>query len=306
MTAHSPSSYLSSATLHAAAVVLLLGAAWVTNQQTRPPVKIFDLVAGEGDNWAATEAPALGTPGGVKLKVPATAEPVPRIAEPAPAPPEPIAPAPLPEAPPAPSTTPKATESKATDLVRTVKRTAAKVEQKMAQKQRMEEANAADKARKEAAAAKKIMTKEQYDKLYGKQANPAGKAGATKIARVDAEGIAGGVPGGSTSNKVGGAGGKALSREEASLMEGYFSFLKQKLEQAHEPPVGVSDKLSVRVEFMLAVDGSISQVHVVRSSGNKDFDQSVLDAFKRVRPIGTRPDGRSEAITLEFNTRDDE
>jgi len=123
-----------------------------------------------------------------------TAEPVPRIAEPAPAPPEPIAPAPLPEAPPAPSTTPKATESKATDLVRTVKRTAAKVEQKMAQKQRMEEANAADKARKEAAAAKKIMTKEQYDKLYGKQANPAGKAGATKIARVDAEGIAGGVP----------------------------------------------------------------------------------------------------------------
>jgi len=54
------------------------------------------------------------------------------------------------------------------------------------------------------------------------------------------------------------------------------------------------------------VDGSISQVHVVRSSGNKDFDQSVLDAFKRVRPIGTRPDGRSEAITLEFNTRDDE
>jgi len=187
-----------------------------------------------------------------------------------------------------------------------VKRTAAKVEQKMAQKQRMEEAIAADKARKEAAAAKKIMTKEQYDKLYGKNGNPAGKAGTTKIARVDAEGIAGGVVGGSTANKVGGAGGKALSREEASLMDGYFSFLKQKLEQAHEPPVGVSDKLSVRVEFMLAVDGSISQVHIVRSSGNKDFDQSVLEAFKRVRPIGTRPDGRSEAITLEFNTRDEE
>jgi len=89
-------------------------------------------------------------------------------------------------------------------------------------------------------------------------------------------------------------------------MDSYFSFLKQKLEQAHEPPVGVSDKLSVRVEFMLAVDGSISQVHVVRSSGNRDFDQSVLEAFKRVRSIGTRPDGRSEPITLEFNTRDDE
>jgi len=88
-------------------------------------------------------------------------------------------------------------------------------------------------------------------------------------------------------------------------MEGYFSFLKQKLEQAHEPPVGVSDKLSVRVEFMLAVDGSISQVHVVRSSGNKDFDQSVLDAFSGCahRHAARRPQ-RSD--TLEFNTRDDE
>jgi colicin import membrane protein len=315
MTARSPSAYLSSATLHAAAVVLLLAAAWVTSQQTRPPVKIFDLVAGEGDNWAATEAPALGTPDGVKLQVPATAEPVqriaepvPRIAEPAPAPPEPspVQAAPIPEAAPVPPTTAKTTDGKVPDLVRTVKRTAAKVEQKMAQKQRMEDALAAEKARKDAAAAKKIMTKEQYDKLYGNKANPAGKAGATKIARVDAKGIAGGVVGGSTANTVGGAGGKALSREEASVMEGYFSYLKQKLEQAHEPPVGVSDKLSVRVEFMLAVDGSISQVRVVRSSGNKDFDQSVLEAFKRVRSIGTRPDGRSEPITLEFNTRDDE
>ena len=299
MTARSPGAYLSSATLHAAAVVLLLGAAWVAKQQTRPPVKIFELVAGAGDNWAATAAPAAGTPGGVKLKVPATPEV-------APAPPEPVAPTPIQEVPPVAPATAKTTATKAPDLVQTVKRTAAKVEQKMAQKQRMDEAIAAEKARKEAAEAKKRMTKEQYDKVYGKQANPAGKAGATKIARIDAEGIAGGVPGGSTANKVGGAGGKALSREEASLMDSYFSFLKQKLEQAHEPPVGVSDKLSVRVEFMLAVDGSISQVHVVHSSGNKDFDQSVLDAFRRVRPIGTRPDGRSEAITLEFNTRDDE
>ena len=305
MTAQSPSAYLSSATLHAAAVVLLLAAAWVVKQQTRPPVKIFELVAGEGDNWAATAAPALGSPGGVKLKVPATAEPVPRIAEPEPTPPTPVQTAPIQEAAPTPPITAKTTATKAPDLVRTVKQTAAKVEQKMAQKQRMEEAIAADKARKEAAAAKKVMTKDQYDKIYGKQANPAGKAGATKIARVDAEGIAGGVAGGSTANKVGGAGGKALSAEEASLMDRYISFLKDKLQQAHEPPVGVSDKLSAKVEFMVAVDGSISQVHIVRSSGNKELDQSVLDAFKRVRSVGTRPDGRSEPLALEFKTLDE-
>ena len=297
MTARSPSAYLSSATLHAAAVVLLLGAAWVMRQQTPEPVKIFVLVTGAGDNWAATEAPALGMPDGVKLKVPATPELAPQIAEPGPAP--------VQETPPLPQAAPKTTEAKAPSLVKQATRAAAKVEQKMAQKLRMEEANAADKARKEAAAAKNAMTKEQYDKLYGGKANPAGKAGAPKIARIDAEGIAGGVVGGSTANKVGGAGGKALSRAEASLMESYFSFLKQKLEQAHEPPVGVSDKLSAQVEFMLAADGSISQVHIVRSSGNADFDQSVLDAFKRVRSIGTRPDGRSEMITLPFKTRDE-
>ena len=311
MTAQSPSAYFSSATLHAVVVVLLLGAAWVTEQQTREPVKIFEMVAGAGANYNATEAPALGTPDGDKIKVavaapepaPKIAEPVPKIVEPTP---EPIAPTPVQAAPPAPPTASTTGDTKVPDLARAAKRTAAKVEQKMAQKQRMDEAIAADKARKEAAAAKQTMTKAQYDKLYGKQANPAGKAGTTRIARVDTKGIPGGVDGGSTANTSGGAGGPALSRAEASGMDSYFSYLKERLEQVHEPPVGVSDKLSVRVEFMLPADGTISQVHVVRSSGNKDFDQSVLDAFKRVRSVGQRPDGRSETITLEFNTRDDQ
>ena len=312
MTSHSPSAYVCSVTVHVAAVALLLTAAWVTDQRGPKPVKIFDLVAGEGENWAATEAPAIGVPNG--LGKPAT-EPLPQIAEPAPptpapaAPPEPVAPAPVQEKSPVTPITPKAATGKNSDLVRIAKRTAAKTEQKLAQKRRQEEAIAEAKARKEAAEARKHMTKEQYDKMYAGKANPAGKSGKSgtaRIARIDAEGIAGGVVGGSTANKVGGAGGKALSRAEASLMDGYFSYLKQKLEQAHEPPTGVNDKLSVRVEFMLAVDGSISQVRITRSSGNADFDQSVLEAFKRIRPIGTRPDGRSETVTLEFNTREED
>jgi colicin import membrane protein len=309
MTAQSPSAYFSSATLHAVVVLLLLCAAWVTEQQTREPVKIFEMVAGVGDNYNATEAPALGTPDGDKIKVavaapepaPKVAEPAPKIAEPAP---ELIAPSPVQAAPPTPPTAATTGDTKVPNLARAAKRTAAKVEQQMAQKQRMDEAIAADKARKEAAAAKQTMTKAQYDKLYGKQANPAGKAGTTRIARVDAKGIREGVENGTGMQP--GANGKALSREEASVMDSYFSYLKERLEQVHEPPVGVSDKLSVRVEFMLPADGTISQVHVVRSSGNKDFDQSVLDAFKRVRSVGQRPDGRSETITLEFNTRDDQ
>jgi colicin import membrane protein len=310
MTARSPTAYLLSAVVHVLAVLTLIVFAWAVQQQSRPPVKIFELVAGAGNNWMATEAPALGTPDGVKVNVP-PAPPAPKIEEPAPTPPAPITPAPEPvPVTPAPEPTPPAVKSAAKsidgtvpDFARLAKKTVARQELKQAQKQRMEEANAAAKARKEAAEAKKRMTKEQYDKLYGGKANPAGKAGATRIARIDAKGIREGVEGGTGGEP--GAGGKALSRAESSIMDGYFSFLKQKLEEAHEPPVGVSDKLSVRVEFMLAVDGSISRVRIVRPSGNTDFDQSVLTAFKRVQPIGVRPDGKSEMITLEFNTRDE-
>lgn len=316
MTARMSTAYLMSAVVHATAIALLLIFAWVVKQQTREPTKIFDLVAGEGNNWAATEAPALGVPNGVKLDVPPAAPAMPKIAEPEPTPVAPTPTPPVPEpvkAQPAPDTpvVPKAPDAKAApkepNLVKDIKRAIAKTEQKLAQRQRMEEADRIAQARKDEAArkkaereAQKAMTKEQYDKLYGKQANPAGKSGNPKVARIDAEGIAGGVVGGSTRNKTGGAGGKALTAAEAKMMDGYFSFLKQQLDKAHEPPPGVSDKLSAVVEFYLAADGTLSQVRIDRTSGNAEFDKSVREAFRRVRSVGPRPDGRSEYHTLTF------
>ena len=109
MTAQSPSAYFSSATLHAVVVVLLLGAAWVASQQTREPVKVFEVVAGAGDNYAATVAPAFGSPDGDRFKVAVAPESPAKIAEPEPAP-TPIAPAPVPEPPPNTKATPKATK----------------------------------------------------------------------------------------------------------------------------------------------------------------------------------------------------
>ena len=66
MTEGSAKGFWMSATLHgsvAAAFFIL----WprVKSEVTEQP-KIFELVAGEGDNYMAKEAPALGTPGGVK------------------------------------------------------------------------------------------------------------------------------------------------------------------------------------------------------------------------------------------------
>ena len=67
MTARSPSAFFLSATLHAFFAAALFYTAYALKDEVIDKAKIFELVAGEGDNYAATEAPALGTPGGVKF-----------------------------------------------------------------------------------------------------------------------------------------------------------------------------------------------------------------------------------------------
>ena len=129
---------------------------------------------------------------------------------------------------------------------------------------------------------------------------------AGKVSHIDAEGIREGVIGGSAENKEGGAGGRALTREEGSELEAYFALLKARIKENHAPPEGVSDSLSARVEFMVAADGEISHVRIETSSGNAEFDRSVVEACQQTRSIGPRPDGRSETVQMLFKMREDE
>ena len=77
MTARSPSALLLSAMLHALLVGLILLFTYAWETQVKDPPKVFELVAGAGDDYAATQAPALGVEGGVKLTMPELAAPVP-------------------------------------------------------------------------------------------------------------------------------------------------------------------------------------------------------------------------------------
>jgi TonB family protein len=64
MTARSPSAFMLSATFHGAVIAAIVAWTYATSQRAteRPP--IFQVVAGAGNNFSATEAPALGKSNG--------------------------------------------------------------------------------------------------------------------------------------------------------------------------------------------------------------------------------------------------
>jgi colicin import membrane protein len=128
---------------------------------------------------------------------------------------------------------------------------------------------------------------------------------AANVPRVDAQGIAQGVKGGSTANTRGGGGGNALVREQQNQMNTYISLLIQELKKAHEAPPGVSDQLEARVTFDITASGAILNPRISKSSGDKAFDESVLEAFLRVRSIGPTPNRRSDTWTVTFKMRDE-
>ena len=149
---------------------------------------------------------------------------------------------------------------------------------------------------------------DQYVKKFGKptpsKSGASGSGRATAVPKINAKGIAGGLVGGS-SRSTGGQGGTALTAAQHSALDAYVARLVTALRQNHEKPPGLSDLLDADVEFFIAADGSISSVHIVRSSGNTAFDLSCLDVFRRMGSIGAKPDGRSATWTLTFKMKDE-
>lgn len=301
--------------LHGAVAAALILVSFMLQQQVEKAPKIMELVKGEGDNYAATEAPALGTPGGIKITIP---EPE-SAATPQPPEPAPVQPAPVERAPepvvertpvkPVPVTPPKTAPVLAKtppdairDFTKDVKRIAEKRQKKL---------EAADKKlremeeKKAKAAEARRMTKEEFDKQN--KAKPGAKSpAATKVARIDGEGIAQGVVDGSTANKKGGAGGRAMTREEGDLLDAYFSLLKRRLKEALDKPPGLSDTLVAIVEVRIAANGLLSGAKISESSGSEEFDHAALAAVTRVKSVGPRPDGKSELLKIPFRMREED
>jgi len=305
-----PAAFVTSVLLHGLVVAVLLLAAYSKSFESKPATKIFELVAGEGDNFAATEAPALGSPGGIKLSVPAPPvprpepvapevtkpEPVPEKpipTPPVPTPPIPTPPVPKPPMPVAPPVPKQEPVKSPTEPKPTTSKTKTMAEQMRWEAIRSESKIKTQIARDKAAEKKRL---EQEAKVA--------KAAAASAPRVDVEGIVKGVQGGSTANKVGGAGGKALVRSDApEMMDAYFGMLRDRLLKALDKPPGLSDTLVAEAEFRIGADGSIRGAKIISPSGSAEFDRAVLEAYSRVR-MPARPDGKSSVQTARFRTKD--
>lgn len=270
---NSSSAYLLSAAFHGSVAAVILFSTYACQQQVQETPHIIELVAGPGDNYSATVAPALGRPAGVKITVPEPPAPQPVKPEPAPITPEPepvIA-----KAPPM-----KSSDSPIPDISRQIKKKIIRAES--TEKLKLKKAHEAEQKR---------LAKEEQAK---------------RTVRIDGEGIARGVVGGSTANKDGGAGGKALTREEGDLLDAYFALLKRKLKDALEKPLGLSDRLVAVAEVRIGADGTLSDARIKRSSGSDEFDHAVLEAIAHVRSIGPRPDGKSEMLSIPFHMHEED
>lgn len=113
-----------------------------------------------------------------------------------------------------------------------------------------------------------------------------------KAPTIDAKGIVGDL------SKA--AKGTGASKATIAALDAYWARLRAALKAAWEKPDSLNDLLSAKVEFYLASDGSLSRVRIARSSGDADFDESVLDAFRRVRSLGAVPGGTSGTFEIAF------
>lgn len=294
-----------SATFHAAIIGAIILFAMLTDTSDQPAPHVLELVAGAGDNYGATEAPALGVPDGVKLDLPPM--PTPK-AEPAPAPEptpavavEPVQPEPTPitPAPAPPPTPPKATV--------VPKKAPPTFKQIIQRKVWASEWRAKQQIKKERAEEAKRLKKEEFDRLQREKAAAATKArrsGTTHVSHIDAQGIADGVIGGSTANKTGGAGGRAMTASGA-LLDQYYAMLKERIRNAIDKPPGISDQLEVSIAFHIAADGHLYGARVSHSSGSTEWDQAVLTAFGQVS-MPEHPEHRDDFLELTFRTKDED
>ena len=273
-----PIAFWISLAMHIGMAAALLFFVYNADQFKKQEEPIFELVAAPGDNFVAAEAPQ-GNPAAENISTSADiAEiefpdfpplPQPNVAEVIPES----------EPPPAPKEPPRIS-------------VATKSPPKTVQQQK-----------------RPTISKEEFERLYknkrpkraqqqlGRSMRSSGKA--VKIQRIDAAGILNGSKDSRT-----GAGGNVLRREKGNEVEAYFQMLVRRLRAAHEKPRDVSDLLSAELAFRVNSDGRLTEIRIIRSSGNAEFDRTAMDSFGKIAIVAP-PAGAIGVHSLVFKMRED-
>jgi colicin import membrane protein len=285
-------------------VHLLLGAAltWGVRWKSHDPAVSF-----EAELWSSL--PQEAAPAPEAPEAPATPEPP----SPAPAPPPPL-PAPQP-APPPPPKMDVASDAEIA-LERDKKRKAdekqkalalaEKAAKEKADKEKTEKAEKAEKARQkqEAAAAKaKAAAQAKLDakKLQAQKEQDAKKQAATE-AKLRKENLA-------RLNAQIGATGPADAKGSAPKSSGPSASYGGKVRAKVRPNIVFTEDISgnpvAEVEVRTTLDGTITSQRLVKSSGNKAWDEAVMKAIIRTETMPRDTDGRVPTpMILEFRPRD--
>jgi colicin import membrane protein len=302
--------------LHGLLLGLLIGLTITLHDKVEETHPVFELVAGEGKDYMATEAPAgseAGTAAQGELfkapdvpvaKAPPALDPEPDVAPTPPTlptPPIPVPPVSPPSAPPTAQAVPAI--PKTPNLARDFKRTVDRAKKK-AEAESQKRIEAAERAAKAAALENKRTSLADFKKEHPAKTGATATTAATNPGkRIDVGTLKKGVTGATGADSTG-AGGPAMQRAIQDAQDSYFAMLIQQLKSNHVKPEGLSDLLSADVSFRITADGEISQIRITRSSGNQAFDQSVLSSFARTGSIGPRPDKKSDVSTLTFRMKE--
>jgi colicin import membrane protein len=296
MTADNSRAFFVSVLLHALVLAVAIYFSYATAaERAKKAPRILELVAGEGNNFRATEAPLLGVPGGVKVDIPKTTPTAtePKAESPRPEPPKPITPKAesIPTPPPVTKATTPAKESPPRSILKQIQRQMVVADIKSRRQ-----------VQKEREAEQKRITKEEFDKAQKAKVASA-KSPTQKVEKINTEGLTGGVVGGSKNNKTGGAGGTALTVAERSEAEAYVAFLNKQLTDELEQVTGLDEGLTAEAEFEVQSNGRLARGKVTRSSGNERFDSAVRHAIAAVRMPEGPPKGVERMQSVTFHSQ---
>ncbi len=89
-----------------------------------------------------------------------------------------------------------------------------------------------------------------------------------------------------------------ISQRELDL---YISMLREQINRSWLiPDAAYHSNLSTKVKFTVSKSGHVTGAKIIQSSGNREFDSSILSAFSRIGRVGKTPNNEPITITLTF------